>query len=210
MKSGKNKWVILVLGTIGAIVALTTIGLSFVNSSMRDRTRRETSEVYSSYVNADLEKRNNGAQILIVIQDRTQRSPADAGTGILNGIRNLLFGNLLPKNRVRSIAADTYRNFVLRNLWPEFLHDSDFKLAVRHKIATAAETSLYGQQEFDRLFPEGYGYFTLSSVGFNSSHTEAYFYAEHQFGLAGHGNYVLMRKIDGNWQTVETKYAWIS
>jgi len=94
---------------------------------MRDRTRKETYEVYSSYLNADLEENHAGAQILIVIQDRTQRSPADAGTGILNEFRNLLF-NLITQDRVRSVAADTYRNFVLRNLWPEFLHDSDFKL----------------------------------------------------------------------------------
>jgi hypothetical protein len=204
----RNRWVVFVLG-IGTIMVLTAIGLSLVNGSMRDRTRKESYEVYSSYLNSDLEENNAGAQTLIVIQDRTQRSPADEGTGILNEFRNLLF-NFITQDRVRSVAAETYRNFVLRNLWPEFLHDSDFKLAFRYKVVTTRETGLYAQQEFDRRFPENYGYFTLSSVGFNSSHTEALFYAEHQFGMAGHGNYVVMRKINGRWQTVETKHTWIS
>ncbi len=221
------KWAIRIFGAIAVIAALILIGFSFMNDSIRGRTRIETYEVYSNYLNADLKERDNSApnsdipgwpatsktaNILIVIQDKTQRSPADAGNGILNGFRSLLFGNLRAHNRVSSVGTATYWNFVLRNLWTEFLEDSSFKLNIRHKLATTAETDLLYRRpnEFDRLFPEAYGYFTFSAVGFNSLHTEAYFYAEHQFGMAGHGNYVLMQKINGRWHTVQTQYTWVS
>ena len=64
--------------------------------------------------------------------------------------------------------------------------------------------------EFQKRFPNNFGYVAVSQAGFNFNKTESIFYIDHFCGLCGGGRYVLMRKIEGTWKVVDEHYTWVS
>lgn len=57
---------------------------------------------------------------------------------------------------------------------------------------------------FRRRYPRAWGYAVLTSVGFNSAHTQALVQLRHQCGSAcGHSEDLFLEKADGNWRVSE-------
>jgi hypothetical protein len=55
------------------------------------------------------------------------------------------------------------------------------------------------------------GFFVVSRVGLSLNKNEALFYVDHFCpGLCGGGGYVLMRKVNGEWQVVYRQATWVS
>ena len=107
----------------------------------------------------------------------------------------------------------------------------DFKRKCTESISLEARFTLPGnqvlisQQEFDQFFrekgsswrtfyetyPKSTGYISLSRVGFNPNHNQAFLYAQVVCGnLCGRGFYVLLGKDGGVWSVRGTTGFWIA
>jgi hypothetical protein len=104
------------------------------------------------------------------------------------------------------VSKRATRTFVFLNLLSTPLRRK-FQLTGEYQLASLWD---YESPQFDQKYPNSYGLIRLSSVGFNGNQTEAYFYIEHICGLCGGGRYVLMRKTNGKWTTVDEDWVWVS
>ena len=136
---------------------------------------------------------------LVVIQGNTMNR---RGYGLLLGASH-------AKANIPQLRGSVQFEFFVTNLLDERL-ERRFHLSARYEVATQQETALYPFEQFTRRFPDSYGYLTFSRVAFNRDLTEAFFYTEHVCGMCGKGEYVFMRKLDGNWVVEHTALTWIS
>ena len=61
-----------------------------------------------------------------------------------------------------------------------------------------------------RQYPYGFHYFQFSPVGFDATGTEAVFHVAYVCSeKCGDGNYVQMRKRDGQWVVVRRSNTWV-
>ena len=103
-------------------------------------------------------------------------------------------------------------SFLVSNLHFELLQ-SRFRIPARCVLATEADLPEAwggGAHSYYEKFPHSYGYQTFSRVGFNRDFSEAVFYTEHLCGLCGEGEYVFMRKVNGEWRITSEASTWVS
>jgi hypothetical protein len=169
--------------------------------------KSEQYAVWSSYLNlADHGDSHDlpGRPTLTVIKNRTLALGSDRG---IIGRLSSFCSEVSHARRIDGLGASTFLSFLLMNLRVRTI-ERRFLLPGNYAIADHHETE---STDFQKTFPNSYGYVVLSSVGFNAEHTEAYFYVEHICGLCGSGRYVLLQKTErGDWQIADEQYTWIS
>ncbi len=64
---------------------------------------------------------------------------------------------------------------------------------------------------FHARYPQAGGTISASMIGYDPGHTHALLMVGMQSApLAGYGEYLLLEKVDGNWQVIKNLMAWIS
>jgi len=167
-------------------------------------------EIWSLYLNREIkaltaETRHD--QIL-VIQDHT-------GPAYRRWLLALLWPAAVvsksgpPLSRFPELQASTYASFLLGKLRSHPISDTlDVSAPVR--LATPAVLATYGQPAWDVQFPGSTGYFVLSTVAFNLDQTQAVMEVDHVHGLSGHGDYILLQKVNGIWTIQDEASTWVS
>jgi hypothetical protein len=170
------------------------------------RTDNEFNAALSAYLSDailhDVHDWGAGQHILVVAQLEPQR---------LGTWKSTLFYPADRRHGFVSSSPLTRWSFAVSNILPRHLHWSlslpsgvEFASAVQDDLA---RTSF---KDFQAKFPNNLGYVAVSRAGLNLQRTEIIFYIDHFCGLCGGGRYVLMRKINGGWKTIDEHYTWIS
>lgn len=190
-----------------AITLAILIGALTLVCAEQWRTDRELSSALSAYLSDgilhDAHDWGSGQHVLVVLQTEPQQPGSWKWRWL-----HLLDGRI--KSADSSFA--TRCSFALSNALPRDLH-LRLRLPAGIHLANARRRELEKTNftgEFQARFPNNLGYVAVSRAGLNLSKTEAIFYIDHFCGLCGGGRFVLMRKVNGSWQTVEEHYTWIS
>lgn len=95
--------------------------------------------------------------------------------------------------------------------------DNSFSVSTQVRLISEEELHKYfgeggtSWDGFHKDFPNAHGIGGFSRVAFNGDHSLALFYTSYTCGgLCGNGNYVLMKKINGEWKETNSAMAWIS
>ncbi len=177
------------------------------------RTEAAQQEVWSAYLNQEIrvltaEGLGGPARpLLIVIQADTQ--PPHRPWAVALARPALVFSAGRPRPQAASLEAGMYARFLLANLRPHPVRPG-LVLSAPYRLADSAAVAAYGLARWEALFPHNYGHFVLSAVGFNADQTEALFHVDHVCGLCGHGDDVLLRKVNGRWVIETVAGTWIS
>jgi len=114
------------------------------------------------------------------------------------------------------LAQETLDDYRARNAEPMPLTDYlslpiPFALISEQERNEIFQTSGSGWDEFYRRYPNSSGLTSISRVGFNPGHTQAFVYIGTQSHyLAGAGFYVLLVRENGTWKVTSQVMAWIS
>jgi hypothetical protein len=116
------------------------------------------------------------------------------------------------KNSLPEAESQTLDNYLLRNESPEQLRvwnpGINYVLVTNRELPTSA-TNFW--DEFYKKFPHSSGIVSFSSVGFNDQHDQAFVYAARSCGgLCGAGDFVLLKKVNGEWKIVGEECLWVS
>jgi len=118
-------------------------------------------------------------------------------------------------NRYLPVTKETTDNYLLQNETPSELN-LDF-LGFQYKLVSEQEVEKFfhdggeGWRGFYQKYPHASGLITLSRIGFNRDHTEAFVYDTYSCGgLCGEGNYVVLTKIGSVWWIQDTACIWES
>jgi len=107
-------------------------------------------------------------------------------------------------------SSFTRSSFLLSNVFPTNVK-AELVLPNRAQFSFLSRRELEGltESDFQKRFPDNWGYFVISHVGLNSNKTEAILYLD-RFGggLSGGGSCFLMRKVDGSWRVVDQHVIW--
>lgn len=183
-----------------AFVVLVTVVLYSVQQRARQQHESEQYVVWSAYLNQTSGDSLPGLRFLTVIEDSTM------SFNLLGSVFSLFSASSPTKTKPSMVSKGAIRAFHLLNLRSTPIRRK-FQLAGEYQLASLWD---YESTQFVQKYPDNYGLIRLSSVGFNGNQTVAYFYIEHICGLCGGGRYVLMRKTNGKWTTVDEYWAWIS
>jgi hypothetical protein len=171
------------------------------------RTESELAAVVSAYLSEgilqDAHDWGSGRGVLVVLQREAQ----------VPGMRRWRWQSPFD-NRLKFSGSSvvTRSSFSLSNALPSRLRmtlqlpvGATSTVVNRKELERSAATD-----EFQKRFPNNFGYVAVSQAGFNFNKTEAIFYIDHFCGLCGGGRYVFMRKTSGVWKISEEHSAWIS
>jgi hypothetical protein len=143
-----------------------------------------------------------------VIMDTTATEPG--GVGNTGQTLDYVLQNL---HDVDPVTVDSFR---LRNEAAASLQP-DMDLGVEYVLLSQAEKNqIFGQNQsgweiFYNRYPDAPGITMLSRVGFDAALDQALVYVGTQSDwLAGAGDYVLMKKVDGAWTIDQKVMSWIS
>ena len=99
-------------------------------------------------------------------------------------------------------------------IWRLFWHnlrthrfEAQFNLSTHYELINGSSLSL---RDFPVRFPRSYGYRSLSSIAFSNDGATALFYTEHHCSLCGIGEYVVMRREQGQWFVANQYGTWVS
>jgi hypothetical protein len=117
---------------------------------------------------------------------------------------------------MHAVASETLDNFRTRND-AAYAISPDMDLGSPYTLLTqAARNQIFGQNQsgweiFYNRYPQAPGITTLSRVGFNSNFDQALVYIGTQSNwLAGSGSFILLKKVEGNWNIDQQVMTWIS
>jgi hypothetical protein len=204
--------------TIGIGLLLVFVGLLFVVEQRRSKA--ETGAVLSAFfsqgVLQDMDKWRAGRTMEIVIQ----RKP-DCRICSVDGSGPDGLSWFAPSLRWRGGSlSDAWFTQSSRITRVSFFLNSVFSTDVSTDLrlpsgaqAVFVNSSDLGTKtsDLEARFPNNLGYFVVSRVGLNLNKTEALLYVDHFCGgLCGGGEYILMRKLDGEWRVVDHLRTWVS
>jgi hypothetical protein len=116
------------------------------------------------------------------------------------------------KNSLPEAESQTLDNYLLRNETPEQLkvwNPGVNYVLVTNRELPASATNFWG--EFYKKFPDSSGIVSFSNVGFNDQHDQAFVYAARSCGgLCGEGDFVLLKRVNGEWKIVDDECLWVS
>jgi len=94
---------------------------------------------------------------------------------------------------------------------------SQFTLSIKYKLVTTKDLRKYfresgnGWDAFYRDYPSSSGIIILSTIGFNETLSEALIYVQHSCGsLCASGQYICLRKEEGEWKVKQEHQLWVS
>jgi hypothetical protein len=192
-----SRWFVITL----CVVVLGPFFAYLVLRPSPSNANTEQYAVYSAYIEHGLTGNSHDLgdkRGIVVIQASTTISS-----------RSVLFSARHLREVIPELKRSVTFEFFLSNLRDRQL-EKRFMIPTKYELATRQEIDLYATEQFERRFPDNYGYLTFSRIGFNRNLTEAVFYTEHMCGLCGEGKYVFMRKVNGHWTTVREASTWIS
>jgi hypothetical protein len=120
------------------------------------------------------------------------------------------------KDSLSNLSEETFADFKVRN---------DASYPLRANMQLGGSYLLFSEQDRQELFkinqsgwdvfynryPDAPGILTLSRVGFNSTQDQALVYMGiMSHWLAGSGNYILLKKVDGAWVIDQQVMSWVS
>lgn len=199
------------LGLLALMAVILISCLYLLFDSPINREQAEQYAVYSAYITSRLTCESHSLGCgdgLVVIFSSTSPTNALEPASTIVRCRVLLYGLSVGK-RFPSIRTSTLLSFVFVNLRSMKL-DAKFVLPAKYALATTEDVRRFTTFDFEKRFPNSYGYITLSKVGFSRDGRQALFYTEHSCGLCGNGEYVLMIKANGHWTIQKESYTWIS
>jgi len=203
-----------------AAVGLLLVFIGLLFAVERRRTQAETgavlSALFSQGVLHDIDNWGAGRTIEIVIQRKPHCWMCSVEGGEFDN--KFWFGRSL-KSRV-SLLSDARFAQSSHTTRASFFVNSVFSTDVSADLilpkgarAVFINPSDLGTKpgDFEKRFPNNFGFFVVSHVGLNLSKTEALLYIDHFCGgLCGGGDYVLMRKVNGVWHIVDRHDTWVS
>jgi hypothetical protein len=212
----KSLFVGLTFGFVGAVLFLALAYRVYRPSVDQVTSDDEVYEVYSAAVQNVFLKEGDGTKSpddlparFVVINNQTVSYPAE----VLEE----------PSKRAQAWAK--------RGVAVDHSTVEDFKrkciesISLEPRFTVKAKQVLISQQELDQFFrdngsswrrfyetyPKSTGYISLSRVGFNRSHNQAFLYAQVVCaGDCGNGFYVLLGKDGGTWSVKYTDGLWVS
>jgi hypothetical protein len=141
----------------------------------------------------------------ILIRNRTQ-PPMRPFVAAL--VWPLALESRLKDRRLPSIGVVTLASYLLSNLRSHSVHQ---RLTVSAPYRLADTGAIHNRMQIPlRLFPQSLGYIIFSEAGFSADGTQAFLHVDHVCGLCGHGEDVLLSKVNGNWVIQATASTWIS
>jgi hypothetical protein len=184
------------------VVVLTVIFALFILEQRRTQT--EMGAVLSAYLSDEVLNNahdwGSGRGILIVLQREAQR-PGTWRWG-------LLFDQRL---RFPQTSFMTRTSFVVSNaLVTDIQAELHLPGGVDSVVVSRRDLEQSQSVDFQKRFPNNFGYIATSQPGFNFRKTEAILYIDHFCGLCGGGGYILMRKVNGVWRVVDQHGTWAS
>lgn len=203
--------------TVGIGLLLALVALLFV--AEQKRTQAETGAVLSAFFSQevlnDMDKRDSGRTITVVVV----RHPDCFMCSVDGRFDNQFWFGQSLKARGR-LLSDAWFAQSSRITRASFLVNSVFSTDISSDLAlpSGARAAFVNRSDvgtksgdFEARFPNNFGFFVFSHVGLNLNKTEALLYAEHFCGgLCGGGSYVLMRKVNGVWHIVDRYDTWVS
>jgi hypothetical protein len=104
------------------------------------------------------------------------------------------------------------RPFVSALVWPAslFLKERPISRIPEVQAVTFSSYLVRHGQRWETLAQHSVGYMVLSAAGFNAGQTQALVHVDHVCGLCGHGDDVLLRKVNGRWIVEATANTWVS
>lgn len=189
-----------------SFAAITSATIAFHLSSLPNSqvAKREQYAVYSSYIEAGLtgdDRRFGDGGVVLVLADASVLSGENELKQFGTGLKALA-----RLRRHFPIPVRLGYSFLWANLG-EYKFEPKFMLSSKCVVVMHTDLS---DERFHAKFPNSYSYFTFSPVGFNRTLDEAFFYAGYMCPLCGGGEYVLMKKVRGQWQTVSRYGVWVS
>ncbi len=201
-------------GTAGTALLLALVALFLVVEQRR--TQAETGPVLSAFFSQevlhDMDKWDPGRTITIVVMHNPYSNPQFGRDG-----PSLFAQSLKSRRRLISEAwfaqssKTTRASFFLNSVFSTNL-TTDLRLPSGARAVFVNPSDLGSKVgDFEARFPDNFGYFVVSHVGLNLNKTEALFYVDHFCGgLCGGGGYVLLRKVNGVWDVVDSHVTWVS
>lgn len=125
------------------------------------------------------------------------------------------------KERLPTLLPETINSFSAANQNQTKLKDK-FKTRIQHKLFTDTDSKeffkngtrlseYYEWEIFYKKYPNSRGIVSVSRIGFNGEKNQALVYFEHWcLSLCGTGNYIVLKKENGNWKIAEWAEMWIS
>jgi hypothetical protein len=168
-------------------------------------TQSEQYDVWSVCLNREIDSQRaeNRNVKLVLIENHTQNMRPFV-MALLWPLA-LKFGVSGP--RMPGVQALTYATYLLGNLRS---HPVRQKLTLSAPYQLADTEAIYGGHIPQELFSQSMGFVVMSEVGFSADGSQAFLHVDHVCGLCGHGDDVLLRKVDGKWLIVATAITWIS
>lgn len=204
--------------TSGICIVAVLIGMFFVIEQRR--TQAETSAVLSAFFSqvasnyldkSDVER---GPTFVVM------RTPGCHMCAVEGGSFNEPFwfgrslksrANLLSEPWFKKSSRTTRASFWINSV---FSTDVSAKLVLPGKARAVFITPRdLGTKpgELEARFPNSFGYFVVSHIGLNPSKSEALLYVDRLCpGLCGGGEYVLLRRVDGQWRVIDEQVTWVS
>ena len=202
---------------VGQIMLLPTLAYRLHHTSARQATSDDqVYEVYSATIRELFLKNDDGtkspddlAERLIVVKDHTisyrpEREDDAAKTALFWTISGVVFD-------VRTVE--------------DFNRKCKDSISLQTHFTLPGKQVLISDQELDQFFgdkgsrwqgfyeryPKSNGFISVSRVGFNPDHSQAFLYAAASCGgLCGEGYYVLLGKDGGVWSVKRKTMLWIS
>jgi hypothetical protein len=209
---------IVLYATAGIGLLLVFVGLLFAVE--RRRTQAETgavlSALFSQGVLHDMDKWDAGRTVEIVILRNpdcrmcsVDGSGFDTHSWFAPSLRSR--GSSLSDAWFAQSSRITRASFFLNSVFStDVSTDLHLPSGARAAFVNASELGTK-PNDFEARFPNNLGFFVVSRVGLNLNETEALLYVEHFCGgLCGGGEYVLLRKVDGEWHVVDHHGTWVS
>jgi hypothetical protein len=192
---------------IGILVSVAGfVGISFsLGECHASWTEGAQHEVWSICLEQEInsqraEKRNVQ---LVLIQNRTQSMRPFVAL-----LWPLALKSQVSERRLPALRTITLASYLLGNLRS---HSVRQRLTISAPYRLADTEAIYDHGQIpQRLFPQSLGYIVLSEVGFSADRTQALLHMDHMCGLCGHGEDVLLRKMNGQWVIEATASSWIS
>ena len=116
-------------------------------------------------------------------------------------------------NRYLPVTKETTDNYLLQNETPSELNFGflGFQYISEQEFESFFHDGGTGWRGFYQKHPHASGLITLSRIGFNRDHTEAFVYDTYSCGgLCGEGNYVVLKKVGSVWRIQDTACIWES